>query len=255
MIKEIEKGSLFRDRIEEGRSSPLRTYMDLTVGDIEKHRFILYELLTSLLGPLPGGAGFLLRKIFYPRLFREAGRGMIIGRNVVIRHPNKITLGDNVTIDDNCVIDARGSGKQGVIFEDNVIVNRNCMIQAKSGSIKIGRRTSIGSNSVIVSLGGIDIGEAVLTAGGIYISAGAYNFDEPEAPIMDQGAYTKGPIWIGARSWIGTCAIVLDGVSVGTGSIVGAGSVVTRDIADNCIAVGSPARVIRDKVSLNKKTM
>jgi acetyltransferase-like isoleucine patch superfamily enzyme len=250
-MKTINKGSIYRDKLAEGRSSPLRTYMDLTVGEVKFFRFLMYEILTFFLGPLPGGVGFFLRKIFYPRLFRKVGRGLIIGRNVVIRHPDKIALGDNVTIDDNCLLDARGAGPKGMVLEDGVIINRNCMIQAKSGPIRIGHRTSLGSNSVVVSLGGVDFGEAVLTAGGIYISAGAYNFDDPDVPIMDQGAYTKGPIKIGARSWLGTCVIVLDGVKIGAGAVIGAGSVVTKDISENSVAVGVPAKVIKSSAGID----
>jgi len=244
-MKTISKGSIYRDKIAEGRNSPLQTYMDLTVGKTGIFRFCIYEFLTCFLGPLPGGVGFFLRKLFYPRLFRKVGRGLIIGRNVVIRHTDKIVLGDNVTIDDNCLLDARGAGPEGMVLEDGVIINRNCMIQAKSGPIRVGRRTSLGSNSVVVSLNGVDFGEAVLTAGGIYISAGAYNFDDPNVPIMDQGAYTKGPIKIGARSWLGTGAIVLDGVNIGDAAVIGAGAVVTKDIPDKAIAIGVPARVTK----------
>lgn len=252
-MKTINKGSIYRDKIAEGRDSPLRTYMDLTVGNTGIFRFCTYEFLTCFLGPLPGGVGFFLRKIFYPRLFRKVGRGLIIGRNVVIRHPDKIALGNNITIDDNCLIDARGAGPEGIVFEDGVIINRNCMIQAKSGPIRIGGRSSLGSNSVVVSLGGVEFGEAVLTAGGIYVSAGAYNFDNPYVPIMDQGAYTKGPIKIGARSWLGTCVIVLDGVKIGAGTVIGAGSVVTKDISENSVAVGVPAKVIKPSAEIDSE--
>lgn len=252
-IREIDKGKIFRDRLEEGRSSPLRTYMDLTVGEAAFPRFLMYELFTSLLGPLPGGAGFMLRKIFYPRLFKEVGHGLIIGRNIVVRHPNKIVLGDNVTIDDNCLIDARGAGSEGLILEDGVIINRNCMIQAKAGPIRLGKRTSIGSNSVIVSMAGVELGEAVLTAGGCQISAGSYHFEDPEKPVMDQGAYTKGPIRIGEKVWLGTGVIVLDAVSVGVGAVIGAGSLVNKDIPSNAVAFGVPAKVQRLKNEISRR--
>jgi acetyltransferase-like isoleucine patch superfamily enzyme len=250
-MKEIDKGTIYRDKIIESRQSPLRNYMYLTVGHVGFAQFFLYESLTCLLGPLPGGIGFYLRKIFYPHLFKKTGKGLIIGRNVVIRHPDKIEIGDNVTIDDNCLIDARGAGTEGLVLEDGVIVNRNCMLQAKSGSIRLGCRTSLGSNSVIVSLSGVYFGEAVLTAGGIYVSAGAYHFSDTSTPVMDQGAYTKGPIKIGSNSWLGTCAIVLDGITIGDGAVIGAGSVVTRSISDNCIAVGVPAKVVGEKKAEN----
>lgn len=245
MANDIEKGHLFRDKLAEAQTSPFRTYMDLTVGNAGFAHFTLYEFLTTFLGPLPGGLGFLLRKKFYRRLFRHCGRGLILGRNVVVRHGKRIELMDGVTIDDNSLIDGRGAGDAGVVLEEGVIINRNCMIQAKSGPIHFGPRTSIGCNSVIVSTAGVELGEAVLCAGGCYISAGAYHMEDKDAAIMDQGAYSKGPIKIGDRVWIGTGAIILDGVTIGSGAVIGAGSVVTKDIPENAIVAGVPAKVIR----------
>ena len=246
-MKEINKKEIIRNKLSESHKSPLKAYKDLTTGDIGFLKFLYYEIATSLLGPLPGGLGFLLRKKFYPRMFKSVGRGLIIGRNVVIRHPQCIALGDFVTIDDNCVIDGRGASEEGIIFEDNVLINRNCMILAKTGSIRIQKRTSLGANSVIVSMSGIDIGEAVLTAGNCYISAGLYKFDDLETPVMDQTAYSKGPIIIGKNSWFGTGVIILDGVTIGEGVVVGAASMVNKDLPDYTIAVGSPAKVVRER--------
>ena len=243
MIKEIEKGGIFRDKLEAGRKSPLKTYMELSIGGTSLYQLFKYEFITCLLGPMPGGFGLLMRKIFYSRLVKKAGKGLIIGRNVVIRHPDKITFGDNVTIDDNCLVDARGAGADGILFEDGVIINRNCMIQAKSGSIRLGRRTSIGSNSVLVSMDGIEIEESVLMAGGCCISAGLYHVDDMEKPIMDQGIYTKDPVRIGRGSWLGTGITVLDGVTIGCGAILGAGSLANKDIPDYAVAFGVPAKV------------
>ncbi len=244
-MKEIDKSDIIRDKLAQAQTSPLKTYMSLTVGSVGFGKFFLYEFLTSVFGLIPGGLGFLLRKKLYPALFATSGRGMIIGRNVVLRHPSKIQLHDNVTIDDNTLLDGRGSGDEGVVIEDNVIINRNCMIQAKAGPIKIGKRTTIGSNSVLISMSGLELGEAVMMAGGCYLSAGAYNVDDNDSAIMDQGAYSKGPIRIGDNSWIGTSAVILDGVTIGEGAIVGAGAVVTKDVPAGAIVAGVPAKVIR----------
>ena len=246
-MKEIDKGHIIRERLAKGHQSPFKTYMDLTVGESSLLQFIIYELLTSFLGPIPGGVGFFLRKTFYPRLFKKIGRGLIIGRNVVIRHPGNIIIGNNVTIDDNCLIDARGAGLQGVVLEDNTIINRNCMIQSKVGLIHLGKRVSIGCNSVIVSMDGVEIGEAVLIAGGCNISAGSYHFDDANKPVMDQGVYTAGPIRIGDKAWIGTNVTILDGVKIGSGAVIGAGAVVTKEVPENSVAVGVPARIVRVK--------
>lgn len=243
-MQEIEKSEVIRERLSRARASPVQTYMELTVGSTGLRRLVAYEVLTSLLGPLPGGLGFLLRRRLYRGLFRKVGSGLILGRNVVIRHPAKIELGNHVTIDDNALLDARGSNP-GLVLEDEVIINRNCLLQAKVGAIRVGRRSSIGSNSVLVSMAGLDIGEAVLIAGGCYLSAGAYRFSDATRPIMEQGPYSKGPLTIGDDVWIGTGAIILDGVTVGRGAVVGAGAVVTRDVPERSVVGGVPARLIR----------
>ena len=243
----IDSEKLIRHKLSAGRGSPFQTYKNLTVGDVGLGRFVLYELITMLFGPMPGGIGFWLRKKCYPPLFRSVGRGLIIGRNVVIRHPSNIVIGDNVTIDDNSLIDGRGAGDTGLVLEDEVIINRNCMIQAKGGRIRLGRRTTVGSNSVIVSTAGVELGEAVMTAGNCYVSAGAYRVDGQPAAIMDQDAYSDGPISIGDGAWLGTGVIVLDGVSVGKGAVIGANAVVNKDIPDAAIAAGVPVRVLRTR--------
>lgn len=244
----VEHSALLRHRLLEGRASPLATYRDITVGlDRGIGYFILFEVLTSLLGPMPGGAGFWLRKKLYPLLFRRIGRGFIIGRNVTIRHPSRIEIGDNVTIDDNCLVDGRGEGETGVRLGDGVVLNRNCMVVAKNGAIRIGARSSIGANSVIVSLSGIELGEAVLTAGNCGLSAGAYRVDDVDPVIMDQEPYTNGPIRVGDGAWLGTGAVLLDGVSVGRGAVIGAGAIVREDVPELCIAAGIPARVLRKR--------
>jgi len=244
-MKEIQKDQIIRQKLAEAQTSPLKTYRDLTVGESSWGHLAKYELITTLFGPLSGGLGFLLRKKFYPKLFKSVGSGLILGRNTVIRHPGNIELGSNVTIDDGCLVDGRGAGAAGVVLEDGVIINRNCMIQAKAGPIRLGARTTIGSNSMIVSMAGVEFGEAVLVAGNCYFTAGAYRVDDLSVPVMDQAAYSKGPIRLGDRSWVGTGAIILDGVTVGPGAIIGAGAVVTKDVPANAIVAGVPAKIIR----------
>lgn len=251
-LKEIDEGQLIREKLSRAETSPIKTYMDLTVGQVGFARFLLYEFLTSVLGPIPGGVGFFLRRKFYPPLFRRVGHGLIIGRNVVIRHPDKIEIGDNVTIDDYCLIDGRGAGEEGIVFEDNVIINRNCMIQSKAGPIRLGKRSSVGCNSVIVSMDGVEFGESVMTAGGCYISAGSYHYDNVDQAIMDQGVYAQGPIKIGAQTWLGTAAMVLDGVTIGTGAVIGSGAVVMKDIPDYGIAAGRPPVLLGTRKHLSE---
>jgi len=245
-VQEIDKSEIIRDKLANAQNSPLKAYKSLTVGE-EASNFDLamYEFNNLFFGSLSGGLGFLLRKKLFRSMFAEVGNGMILGRNVVLRHAKKIHLKNNVTIDDNCLLDGRGAGDQGLVLEDQVILNRNCMLQAKTGPIHFGPRCSIGSNSVIVSMAGVELGEAVLAAGNVYISAGAYDFSDLSKPIMDQAAYSKGPIKIGDHVWIGTGAVILDNVTIGNGAVIGAGAVVTKDVPENAIVGGVPAKVLK----------
>jgi acetyltransferase-like isoleucine patch superfamily enzyme len=197
--------------------------------------------------PMPGGLGLALRKLLYSRLFASCGRGVIIGRNVVLRHPHRMQLADHVTIDDNCLLDGRGDEDAGLVLGEGVILNRGCLVQAKGGAIRIGERTTIGSNSVIVATRGAEIGAAVMFAGGCSVSAGAYQVDGAPGPIMDKEATSAGPVRIGDGAWLGTSAVILDGIRVGAGAVIGAGAIVNRDVPDNAIAAGVPAKVLRQR--------
>jgi acetyltransferase-like isoleucine patch superfamily enzyme len=243
-MRTIAKDETIRARLARARSSPLQAYQELTVGDGGLLRLLGYEALTGLLGPLPGALGLLLRRHGYRGLFAAAGRGLVLGRNVVLRHPGRMALGDDVVVDDMAVLDARGAPPGGFSLGDGVLVNRNCIVQSKGGPLTIGARTSIGANSVIVSVSGIEIGRAVLTAGGCYLSGGSYPVDDPSRPVMDNDVHSKGPIRIGDGAWIGTAAVILDGITVGRDAVVGAGAVVTRDVPERAIVAGVPARQI-----------
>jgi acetyltransferase-like isoleucine patch superfamily enzyme len=226
-----------------GRSS-FRKYKDLTVGEKGTVGFLAYEISSSLLGPLPGALGIYLRRSIYPLFFRNCGRGLIVGRNCTFRHPSRISFGDNVTIDDNTLIDARGANGTGVVFKDGVIINRNSIVQSKEGDIEIGESVSVGTDSTIVSWSGIRIGDKALIAGGCSLSAGRYDFEDLSKSIGEQDSYSTGPIVIEENAWLATRVTLLDGVHVGKGAIISAGSVVTGNIPAGAVAHGNPAKVV-----------
>jgi acetyltransferase-like isoleucine patch superfamily enzyme len=247
-MRTISKSENIRARLARARSSPIQAYRELTAGpDAGWGGFLAYELLTCLLGPLPGALGFALRQKLYPSLLGASGGGLVMGRNVTLRHPRNMALGVQVTVDDNCVLDGRGAGPGGFRLGDGVVVGRNCMLLAKAGGLRLGPRTSLGANSVVVSMSGVEVGEAVLFAGGCYLSAGVYPTHDRTRPIMDQDAASKGPIRVGDGAWLGTGAVVLDGVTIGRGAVVGAGAVVNKDIPDWAIVAGVPARQVGER--------
>jgi len=95
-------------------------------------------------------------------------------------------------------------------------------------------------------LGLVHIGKDALLAAGVHVPSGGktHHFGDPNLPIREQGG-ERQLVTIGAGAWIGSAAIVL--ADVGAGTIVGAGSVVTKPLPENAIAVGSPAKVIRNR--------
>ena len=110
---------------------------------------------------------------------------MVFGRDLVIRNPQLISLGDNVIIDDDCVLDGRGAGPAGVEVGDRTILGRGVSVQAKTGPIRIGPDSDIGMHSVIHSQGGVEIGAAVGLSGGCKLSGGVFQTDRGAAGTGD----------------------------------------------------------------------
>lgn len=240
----LEKTPL-AEKLGQSDVSLLRRYQEKTLGHSQLLPFLHYELANLLFGDVSGSVGYALRKIAYKGLFKQVAGGFILGKGIVIRHPNRISLGRRVAIDDYVLLDASGAGEAGIGIGDDVIISRNCVVQGKTGPVSIGHKTDLGCNVIISSGGGVVIGNSVLIAGNCYIGGGRYIADRLDIPMMEQGVYTKGPVVIEDDVWLGAGAVVLDGVRVGKGCIVGAGAVVTKDLPDYAIAVGVPAKIIK----------
>lgn len=243
--RELDKQQLIRQRLFATQQSSAARYRSLVTGRPGLWSWLRYELTTTLCGGLPGALGLAVRRVACRGLFRRCGRGLVLGRGVTLRHADKISLGRNVVIDDFCVLDGRGAGDEGLVIEDEVILNRGTIVQSKFGPVRIGTGTNIGANSHVCAMGGVDIGAGVLITGGCILSGGQYHTEKLDVPIMQQGAYTTGPISIGDGSWLGMRVLVLDGVRVGRGCAIGAGAVVNQDLPDHAVAAGVPARVVR----------
>lgn len=117
---------------------------------------------------------------------------------------------------------------------------RSPVIIYHASSISIGSFVDIGENVVLRGAGGIAIGDRVLIAAGAVITTVGHPLELPRWGIT----VTK-PVKIGNDVWIGANAVILPGVSIGSGSIVGAGAVVSRDVPADTIVAGVPARVIK----------
>src|SRR5579875_234478 len=110
--------------------------------------------------------------------------------------------------------------------------------------VRIGDRTVIGRGSHIVGHFSIDIGDDIQTGPYVYITDQNHVYSDPDVPIGRQWP-VESPVSIGSGSWLGTGVVVLPGSRIGRNVVVGAGSVVNGELPDRCVAVGSPARVVK----------
>ena len=120
-------------------------------------------------------------------------------------------------------------------------------------NISVGRRVSIHEYSLLDGSGGIAIGNDVAIANSCVIISSSHVFDDPDRPIKDQGL-TYAPVSIGNDVWLGSRVSVMPGVTIGDGSVIGAGAVVTKDIPPYSIAVGTPCRVVRSRARKKEET-
>jgi acetyltransferase-like isoleucine patch superfamily enzyme len=244
----VKQQTEFQQMLTDAGRSSLRKYQELTTGSSDVLALAGYELTTLLFGYLPGAPGLLCRKIFYPRLFKKVGRGTVFGRSVTLRHPKKISIGENVVIDDNTVLDAKGPPGCGITIGNNVIVSRNTILSCKGGSIHIGDNTNIGTNCLIHSESVVRMGSNILVAAYCYLVAGGnHDFSRTDIPIIQQRSISKGGIVIEDNVWLGASVVVMDGVTIGRDCIVGANSLVLHSLPEFAIAFGSPARVHKQR--------
>ncbi len=229
------------------KQSALKKYQSMTIGQKGLFRLIKYEIIITCFSWVPGALGFLLRKIFYPRLFASVGRGTVFGRNITIRHPHKIRIGERCIIDDLVVLDAKGDDNRGITLGNDVIIARNTVLSCKGGDIDIGDNSNISLNCMIHSEKSVTIGPRNLWAAYCYIiGGGRHDFERTDMPIIQQGSRVDG-IVMAEDIWLGADVKILDGCHVGKGAIIGAGSVVNKDIHDFAIAAGAPCRVIKTR--------
>jgi acetyltransferase-like isoleucine patch superfamily enzyme len=225
------------------RRSSREKYAALIVGRPGWGALLHYELVQLLAQWVPGALGLALRQRLYPSLLGACGRGVVFGQGVVLRHPHKIRLGDNVVVDDHCLLDAKGDANHGIGIGRDVFIGRNTILSCKNGDIEVGDGANIGFNCEIFSASRVVVGPQTLIAAYAYLIGGDHDFSDPTQAIADQARVSQG-ISVGASVWIGAGAKVLDGVTIGDHAIVGAGAVVRESVGAAAVAVGVPARIV-----------
>jgi acetyltransferase-like isoleucine patch superfamily enzyme len=209
--------------------SSRRKYAALVIGRTGWGALLKHELIVSLAQARAGALGLALRKVTYPWLLGSCGRNVVFGQNVVLRHPHKIHIGDNVVIDDHCLLDAKGETNRGIRIGNGVFVGRNTILSCKDGDIELGDGANVGFNCELFSASRVRVGARVLMAAYCYVIGGDHDCSDPTAAVLDQGRVSAG-------------------VTIGDHAVVGAGAVVRDSVAPHAVAVGIPARVVSSRV-------
>jgi acetyltransferase-like isoleucine patch superfamily enzyme len=120
-------------------------------------------------------------------------------------------------------------------------------IRAHEGTLRIGDKCVFGKDNTVNCYLDIEFGEATIVADWVYICDFDHVFADIHVPIKDQGI-VKSPVRVGPDVWIGAKVTVLRGVTIGRGCVVAANAVVNKDLPAYSVAVGVPARVVRNRV-------
>lgn len=157
----------------------------------------------------------------------------------------QVQAGKNVYIGQKCSI----KGKKNIIFEDSAVIRPYTQIWSEGGKIRISKGSEIGERCRISIANSLKIGEKVLLSPNIYITDCDHEYRNIDIPVIDQSIVQKGQtVTIGDGSYIGINTVIVGNVKIGKHCVIGANSVVTKDVPSYCVAVGSPARVIKSLV-------
>ncbi len=210
-------------------------------------RYVWEQIVQAALGWVPSVVGIGLRTVAYRSILRMDGAAAIED-GVRIRFAGNVRLGRGAYLDHGVYLHACPAGisigAESFVMKNAILHVYNFRDLPRSG-ISIGARSLIGEACVLRGQGGIAIGDDVFLAPLVQMLAVNHLYADTGRPISVQGIITQG-ISVADGAWIGGGAIILDGVRIGRNAVVGAGAVVTRDVPDYCVAVGNPARVVRD---------
>jgi acetyltransferase-like isoleucine patch superfamily enzyme len=211
--------------------------------------FLIDERLSTgaLITVLITGLAKLLRGFI---VFYRFNKRILVGRRSRIISKRQIILnGKNLNIDRECYIDA--TSREGIVLGDRVSIQKRTIIECTGTIRNLGKgliledNVGVGSYSFLGCAGGIKIGADTIIGNYVSFHAENHNFSDLDVPIRLQGVNHQG-IVIGKNCWIGAKATILDGVNLGDGCIIAAGSVVKAgQYPSNGIYGGVPAKLIK----------
>jgi acetyltransferase-like isoleucine patch superfamily enzyme len=145
----------------------------------------------------------------------------------------------------------RLTGESGIAIGDDVYVGSGSWLQVLDAGLggprlEIGDGTSIAGGCTLSAAESVRLGERVLLARNVYIADHSHAFEDVRRAVLDQGIDGVAPVTVEDGAWLGENVVVCPGVRIGRGAVVGANAVVLHDVPDHAVAVGAPARVVRE---------
>lgn len=212
-------------------ASPLRTRLRAGNRDPGQARFLTLASLRWIVRHRAWTPWYLVR---YVRLLRfRAANPHVVLRGMVF-------LGKRVELHATPGLARMEIGRWVHIGDGNAI-------RCHEGSLRIGDKVVLGKDNVVNAYLDVEIGASTLIADWVYITDFDHRYADVTVPIKDQGI-VKSPVRIGPDCWIATKVTVLRGTRVGRGCVLGAHAVVKGDVPEGSIAVGAPARVVRNRL-------
>jgi acetyltransferase-like isoleucine patch superfamily enzyme len=242
--------------ISDESQSVIRRYQNVVVGPGGLLFFVRFEISMLLLCGMKGALGLFLRQKLFPGLFKRAGRKVVFGCDLVVRSPRTVELGEKVVLSDGAIIDGRSNSEVGLRIGDRSIIGQRAMVLCKEGQITIGNDVGVGAYSGLYAVGTnkLEIGDNCMIGPYTYFGGTMYHYHDIDTPMRLQGHDLRGGIRVGADCWFGAGVSVMDGVTIGDGAIIASGAVVTRDVPPLTIVGGVPAKVIRRRDDIGRKT-
>lgn len=171
-----------------------------------------------------------------------------IHESVVIQFVGDIVLPETTIIEPMSVI--YGGAKAALELGERNTIYPSCSIRIERGYVKTGQDVSFGSGCHIYEpRSGLEIGDYCMIGGGTLICGVEHGFTDLDMPMRCQAVESR-KIVIECDVWIGMRVVICPGVTIGQGSVIGAGSVVMHDIPPYSIAFGTPCKVERKRSSL-----
>ena len=210
--------------------------LDSSLRNVDLLRFILIK-----------SAEF-VRGFFYRLIIKKSRGSLLVGKRTILRYCNNMYFGKNIVIGDCVQINALS--KRGIILGNNVSILSGTTIECTGvlrdlgEGLLVGSNVGIGQNCFIQVRGMVEIEDNVIFGPNVSIFSENHNFLNIGVPIRVQGE-TRIGVKIESGVWLGSRAIIMDGVTIGRNSVVAAGSVVTKNVPPFTLVGGVPAKILK----------